>query len=81
MAYVSIDGQQYEKQLLELAKAHTTGRGEGKISRDEAMDLIASAKDGVKVTDTELATLKYIRDTFEFTDAGARTFDEELSQL
>jgi len=81
MAYVSIDGNKYEKELLELAKAHTTGRGEGKISKDEAADLLKSANDGQGVTDTERATLKYIRANFEFTDAAARYFDEELAKI
>lgn len=81
MAYVTIDGEKYEKELIELAKAHTTGRGEGKISKDEAADLIASAKDGVAVTETELKTLKYIRTAFDFTDAAAAQFDADVSAL
>ena len=81
MAYVTIDGQKYEKELLDLAKAHTTGRGEGKISKDEAVDLIKSAQDGVKVTDTEMATLAYIRSTFDFTDAAAALFDAEIAKI
>lgn len=81
MAYTQIDGVKYEKELLDLAKEHTTGKGEGKISKDEVLDLIASAQDGQKVTEIELATLKYIRNTFDFTDAAARLFDEKVSQL
>lgn len=81
MAYVTIDGEKYEKELLDLAKEHTTGRGEGKISKEEASILIESAKDGVKVTDTEMKTLKYIRANFEFTDAAAKQFDDDLAAL
>ena len=81
MAYVSIDGEKYEKELLELAKAHTTGRGEGKISKDEVADLIKSAQDGQGVTETELKTLHYIRKNFEFTDAAAKMFDEAVAKL
>ncbi|TCK02324.1 hypothetical protein [Marinobacterium mangrovicola] len=81
MAYVTIDGNKYEKELLDLATAHTTGRGEGKISKDEAADLLKSASDGQGVTETEMATLKYIRDAFDFTDAAASYFDGELAKL
>jgi len=81
MAYVTIDGEKYEKELIDLAIAHTTGRGEGKISKDEAADLINSAKDGVKVTDTELKTLKYIRSTYDLTDAAAAQFDADIAAL
>ena len=81
MSYVNIDGNKYEKELLELAKKHTTGQGEGKLSKDEVADLVASANDGTGVTDIEKATLKYIRDNFEFTPAAAKDFDAEFAKL
>ena len=81
MAYVTIDGEKYEKELIELAKAHTTGRGEGKLSKDEVADLFKSANDGPGVTDTEKNTLAYIRKNFEFTDAAAADFDAAFAQL
>ena len=81
MAYQSIDGVQYEKELLDLAKEHTTGRGEGKISKDEVVDLFKSASDGQGVTDTEKLTLEYIRNNFEFTEAAAKDFDEAFAKL
>ncbi|WP_166373005.1 hypothetical protein [Psychromonas sp. SA13A] len=81
MAYVNIDGQKYEKELLDLAKEHTTGKGEGKLSKDEVVDLFTSAKDGTGVTDTEKATLVYIRANFEFTNAAAKDFDEAFDAL
>jgi hypothetical protein len=81
MAYVSIDGVQYEKELLELAKAHTTGRGESKISKDELAELFTSANDGQGVTETELRTLHYIRKNFDFTDAAAAVFDVEILKI
>ena len=81
MAYVTIDGNKYEKELLDLAKQHTTGRGEGKLSVDEVNDLFKSAQDGPGVTETEMATLKYIRGNFEFTDAAAKHFDSKIGSL
>jgi len=81
MAYQSIDGVQYEKELLDLAKKHTTGRGEGKLSKDEVAVLLASAQDGQGVTETEKRTLAYIRNNFTFTDAAARDFDEAFAKL
>ncbi|MEO0477845.1 MAG: hypothetical protein AAF196_00045 [Planctomycetota bacterium] len=81
MAYVTIDGEKYEKELIELAKHHTTGRGEGKLSKDEVAELFKSAQDGPGVTDTEKSTLAYIRKNFEFTDAAAKDFDEAFGAL
>ncbi|NNJ90368.1 MAG: hypothetical protein HKP55_01725 [Gammaproteobacteria bacterium] len=81
MAYQTIDGVKYEKELLDLAKEHTTGRGEGKLSKDEVADLFASANDGQGVTETEKRTLEYIRKNFVFTDAAARDFDKAFEAL
>ncbi len=81
MAYQVIDGVKYEKELLDLAKEHTTGRGEGKLSKDEVADLLKSANDGTGVTDTEKQTLEYIRNNFEFTDAAAKDFDAAFDNL
>lgn len=81
MAYKSIDGVQYEKELLDLAEKHTTGKGEGKLSKDEVADLFNSANDGQGVTDTEKRTLGYIRKNFVFTDAAAKDFDEAFAKL
>jgi hypothetical protein len=81
MAYVTIEGEKYEKELLDLAEKHTTGAGEGKLSKDEVADLFKSAADGQGVTETEKKTLAYIRAHYEFTDAAAKVFDEKFSQL
>lgn len=81
MAYVNIEGEQYEKELLDLAKHHTTGAGEGKLSKDEVAALFKSAKDGQGVTDTEKRTLAYIRKNFDFTDAAAKDFDANYASL
>lgn len=81
MAYETIDGVRYEKELLDLARHHTTGAGEGKLSKDEVADLFKSANDGQGVTDTEKSTLAFIRTSFEFTDAAAKDFDEAFAKL
>jgi len=81
MAYVTINGQKYEKALLDLAKHHTTGHNEGKLSKDEVADLFRSAADGQGVTETEKATLAFIRRTFAFTDAAANDFDAKFDKL
>ena len=81
MAYTTIDGIKYEKELLDLAEKHTTGRGESKISADEAVELIASAKDGGRITEIEKNTLVYIRKHYQFTFAAAQYFDNSLDEL
>ena len=81
MAYETIDGQKFEKELLDLAREHTTGQGEGNLSKAEVADLFKSANDGTGVTETEKATLAYIRKNFAFTDAAAKDFDTAFGKL
>jgi len=81
MAYQTNDGEQYEKELLDLARQHTTGTNEQNLSVDEVAELFASAADGQGVTDTEKKTLAYIRRTFSFTAAAASAFDQRFAQL
>ena len=81
MAYETIDGETYEKELLDLARRHTTGRGEANLSKDEVAELFASAADGPGVTDTEKRTLAYIRRSFAFTEAAAADFDRLYAAL
>ena len=81
MAYETIDGVTYEKELLELAHQHTTGRGEANLSKEEVAELFASAADGPGITETEKATLAYIRRHFSFTEAAAKEFDQRFAAL
>lgn len=81
MAYITIEGVEYEKELIDLATEHTTGKGEEKLSKEEVMDLMKSALDGKGVTETEHRTLAYIRANFSFTDAAAELFDSEFAKL
>lgn len=80
MAYKTINGIKYEKELLDLATKYTTGKGEGKLSKDEVAEIFKSANDGKGITDTERKTLEYIRNNYEFTDASAKDFDEAFAQ-
>jgi len=81
MAYQIIDGEQYEKELLDLAHHHTTGTNEQNLSKDEVDALFASAADGPGVTEIERNTLAYIRRTFPFTEAAAEDFDRRFAAL
>ena len=57
------------------------GEGGAAVLFGKVADLFKSAADGQGVTDTEKATLGYIRKNFEFTDAAARDFDEAFAKL
>lgn len=68
--YKQIDRVKYSAELLEIADGLVAGKGDGRISADDAAALFDKlAKDG-KYTDLEKTTIAYIRDNYNWTDAG-----------
>jgi hypothetical protein len=76
--YKEIDCKKYEKELLVLAESLTKGKGDGRISMDDAEKLFAEVRDGGKYTDIEKNTMAYIRDNFKWTDAADKWFRTEI---
>ena len=76
--YKEINGKKYDKELLELAESLTQGKGDGRISMEDAEKLLAEVKDGGKYTDVEKDTMAYIRDNFKWTDAADKWFRTEI---
>tara|TARA_B110000046_G_C12998690_1_gene401190 strand:- start:915 stop:1112 length:198 start_codon:yes stop_codon:yes gene_type:complete len=60
--YKTIDGVKYDGELIELAEKLTSGGGDGRLSKAVAGQIIEAVKDGDIYTDTEKATVKYLRD-------------------
>ena len=68
--YKQIDGKKYSAELLDIADDLVAGKGDGRISAEDAGDLFNKlAKDG-KYTDLEKTTVSYIRENYKWTDAG-----------
>lgn len=76
--YKSIDGVNYDKGLLEKADALTKGRGDGRISEDDAAKIWEDALDGGKVTRIERRTLEYIILNYNCTDSAIRYLENHL---
>jgi len=76
--YKEIDGKKYDKELLDLAESLTKGKGDGRISMDDAEKLFAEVRDGGKYTDVEKDTMAYVRDNFKWTDAADKWFRTEI---
>ena len=68
--YKTIDGKDYDREMLEIADEAVAGAGDGRISIENAQKLLGAVKDANKYTDIERATMKYIRDNFKFTEAS-----------
>lgn len=76
--YKTIDGKKYDGELLELAEKLTAGGGDGRISKEDAAQLLDAVKDGNAYTDIEKDTMAYIRDNFKWTDAADEWFRTEI---
>lgn len=76
--YKEIDGVKYDKGLLEKSDSLTTGRGDGRISKEDAEKLLEDTQDGKGVTEGERKTLQYILDNYNCTDAGKEVLVAKL---
>lgn len=78
--YKEIDGKKYDGELLELAEKLVAGKGDGRISEDDARLMLKKVKDGDKYTDIEKASMEYVRTHFKWTDAADQWFRSEVSK-
>ncbi len=76
--YKIIDGNKYDAELIEAAEKAVAGRGDGRISLDDAKDLLAKVMDGNSYTDVEKDTMAYIRDNFKWTEDADEWFRTEI---
>ncbi|HNL54224.1 MAG TPA: hypothetical protein PKI36_07405, partial [Turneriella sp.] len=51
--YVVIRGKKYDRRMVELADGLTQGRGDGRISINDAKNLLRVVKDANNYSDTE----------------------------
>lgn len=76
--YKVIDGERYDREMLDIAEESVAGKGDGRISVDDAKKLFEAIIDGNTVTEIEEKTLAYIRENFKFTDAADEWLMSEL---
>lgn len=76
--YKTIDGKKYDGELIEAAEKAVAGRGDGRISMDDAKMLLEKVKDGDKYTEIEKDTMSYIRENFKWTDEADEWFRTEI---
>ena len=76
--YKEIDGKKYDKEILDLADELTKGRGDGRLSQDDATKLFEAVRDGDAYTDIEKATVAYVRDNYKWTDKADEWFRTEV---
>lgn len=76
--YRRIKGKNYDKGLLDIADKSVSGKGDGRISTEDAKKLLNAVKDSNSYSDVEKKTMEYIRDKYQFTDAADSFFRTEI---
>lgn len=76
--YKTINGKKMDATLLDQAQLSVDGKGDGRISTEDAVSLLNLVKDGNKFTDIERETLAYIQTSFQWTPAALEWFRKEL---
>jgi len=77
--YKKINGKSYDRAMLDVADKGITGKGDGRISLNDAKAIFKKAQDGGKITDIELRTLNYILENYRFTEPALKYIEESLS--
>jgi hypothetical protein len=76
--YRVIGGEKYDDELLKAAEEAVAGRGDGRISLEDAKVLLEKVMDGNSYTEIEKATVAYIRENFKWTDEADEWFRTEI---
>lgn len=76
--YKKIKGKNYDKKLIDAADSSVKGKGDGRISLNDAKKILRLVKDSSDYTDLEKNTMKYIRDHYDFTPEADQWFRAEV---
>lgn len=79
--YKLIEGLRYDRKILEEAERRTQGRGDGRISQEDAAFLLPLFSDIGDVTIVEERTLQYLLENFRWTEAAERWFLDRVTRI
>ena len=79
--YKTINGVKYDGELFELAENLVKGQGDGRLSKDDASKIYDVVKDSGSYTEIEKVTMMYIRDNYEWTNAGDEFIRTAVSEM
>ena len=78
--YIVVDGQRFDRSIVELARElQAAKKGGGMLGKAEAAKLLADARDGPGVTETERETLRWVCASFGMTRAARSYLLEQCS--
>jgi OOP family OmpA-OmpF porin len=73
--YIQINNNKYDRTLLLLADNLIKGRGDGRISENDMLQLIKSSYDNNVITNCEKDTLFYIANNYNITNKAKLYFE------
>jgi LysM repeat protein len=76
--YKKIRGKNYDKKTIDTAEASVQGKGDGRISLNDAKKILRTVKDSNDYSDIEKSTMKYVRDHYAFTPEADHWFRGEI---
>ncbi|MEO1216570.1 MAG: hypothetical protein AAFY45_23755 [Bacteroidota bacterium] len=79
--YKHIDGQKFDRALLELAESMVAEKGDGRISLKDAKKISEAVFDQQGATEIERDTIRYIKENLNWTDAAKSWFADYASVL
>lgn len=76
--YKQIDGKRYKAITLKMADESVQGKGDGRISKDDAEKIFDTISDGKSYTQVEKDTMRYLRDNYKWTDSADELFRKKV---
>lgn len=76
--YKQIDGKRYKAITLKMADESVEGKGDGRISKEDAAKIFATISDGKSYTQVEKDTMRYIRDHYNWTEGADELFRKKV---
>lgn len=76
--YKTIEGKKMDAAILDQASLLVQGKGDGRLSLDDAKILLKLMTDGNVITDVEKDTVDYVFKTFRLTDSATEWFKKEM---
>ena len=79
--YRVIAGKRYDRGLLEAADERVKGKGDGRISENDLIELVELSRDGRGITETELETLNYIKIHYNLTEKANTWLADHIKEI
>lgn len=79
--YRIIEGKRYDRGLLDAADERVEGKGDGRISENDLIELVELSRDGRGITETELETLNYIKIHYNLTEKANTWLADHIKEI